>query len=470
MSLTVLICDDDDELRAGIVAYLTRQGYRTKEIDDGAQLVTTVERTQPDVVVLDLHMPQMSGLEALRRLRLQNSAVPVIVMTAFASIESAIEATRLGASQYITKPFSFDHLTALLGRVAHEARTESELSTLKAERQKGYARLVGDSAVMQQVFRQLRKLEDISPQTALITGEAGTGHDLVAQTLHQNGPRRNHLLLEVDASEPEATLDVALFGQEGDNRTAKASRGLLELAGPGTVYIDDIAAMALPLQAKLVRVLEQRRFRRVGGTDEVSFQAAVVASAGPQLQEAVTAGRIREDLVARLGVVHVKLPPLRERIGDVALLVEHFRLRLSKDLGTESVRGFTTAALNALSVYRWPGNVRELRNIVERAMILSGPQGFIDADALPPDIRFAHLAVPARTTPSSMPRPVHVVAYRLPEEGVDLERLEHEYLVQALERSKDSHSRAAKLLGISRHALRYRAMKAGLSPRPGSED
>jgi DNA-binding NtrC family response regulator len=483
LSLTILVCDDDDLLRRAIGLRLSALGHHVLEVGDGEACVQAVVQHAPDVVLLDLHMPHMDGLTTLRRLRDAEVQVPVLVMTAFGAIDSAIEATRLGAAAYLPKPLNLEELSLQIDKVLQHQQLALEVSLLKEQRKQGYGKLVGQSAPMNTVFAQLRRLEAVNAPTVLINGESGTGKDLVAQAIHSQGPRRDALFMEVDcASLPEPLIESTLFGHEKgaftDARTLK--RGLFEVAKGGTIFLDEIGEMSLQTQAKLLRALENRRFKRVGGTTDLPLEAAIIAATNRDLREEVAQKRFREDLYFRLNVIPIMVPPLRERSTDIPLLIEHLLTRFNKELGRK-VAHIDDDAMEALVSYAWPGNVRELRNVIERMVILEAHDDVIRARYLPEEIRRAlpHApsgvplgvppdvaGLPLSTVPGASVSGVSVVVgdgYVLPPEGVDLERLELSLLHQALAMSVGNRSRAARLLGISRHALRYRIQKAGIA-------
>ncbi len=460
---TVLVCDDDDDHRALIRATLEASGHTVVEAQNGEQALELTLKGV-DVLLLDLQMPGMSGLDTLRQLRRRGDTTPTLVMTAFSAIDSAIEATGLGASHYLTKPFPMDQLDGLLTRVIADVRRAAEL---EVHRQHSFAELVGDAPAMRAVVNQLRDLANVRVGAVLVVGESGTGKDVVARALHKNGPRKDAPFMEVDcAALTETLFESTFFGHErGAFTDAVAQKmGLCEVAATGTLFLDEIGELPPSTQAKLLRTLENRRFKRLGGTRDIELDAAIVAATNRDLRAEVAAGRFRADLFFRLNVVEIRVPALRERPSDIGLLADFFRARFAKELGRGNVTGFTDDALAALERYRWPGNVRELRNVIERALILHGRTEKLDVDALPPEIRFSHLSQTASPSSSSSASASASQSspYDLPEGGIDLVRLEKEMVKQALDRAAGSISKAASLLGLSRHALRYRAERDGL--------
>jgi two-component system response regulator AtoC len=454
---TVLVCDDDELIRWSIVSHLRDAGYEVLEAANGSQGVELVKKHAPACVVLDLVMPVMDGLTALKTLREGGHEVPVIVVTATGGVESAITATKLGASGYLQKPLDPREVGLAVQKALVEDRLKREVSVLRDRQRTGYGEFIGHSDALGPLFADLRRLEGVSAPTVLILGESGTGKDVVARTLHARGPRRDAMFVEIDCTSlPEQLMESELFGYEKSAFTdaKQAKRGLFEVASGGIVFLDEIGELALPLQAKLLRALENRTFKRIGGLANLKLDAGIVAATNRDLKKEVAAGRFREDLYYRLNVITLKLPSLRERRDDIPLLVSHFLARFNPQFG-RAVEGVDGDAMALLASYDWPGNVRELKNVLERLVIL-GTDGRITAADLPAEIRFAHISPPSTTSTGTF-------TFTLPEGGVNLEQIERELVVQALARTQGNQSAAAKLLGISRFQLRNRIEKFGLS-------
>ena len=448
---TILVVDDEELIRWSLSEHLRGEGYAVVEAEDGQMCLDVVAETVPDLVLTDLKMPRLDGMEALRQLRERDVDVPVIVLTAHGAVDSAVEATRLGAKAYLSKPFDLREVTLAIETVLEQHRLEHEVRYLREERSAAYARLLGSAPSMQRMFATLRRLEDVDAPTVLINGESGTGKDLVAHAIHDKGPRQSGPMMEVDcASLPENLIESELFGHERgaftDARTLK--RGLFEVARGGTIFLDEIGEMSLIMQAKLLRALENRQFKRVGGTATLRLDAGIIAATNRNLADEVKAGNFREDLYFRLNVIQFDVPSLRERREDIPQLVDHFVQRFNKDFRRD-VRGVSEEAMQRLTAYHWPGNVRELRNIIERIVILEA-QEIIEAHHLPAEIRFGRSSVGG-------------AAFVLPEEGVDLEAVERSFIEQAMARTNGNQSAAARLLSISRYALRYRLEKFDLT-------
>jgi DNA-binding NtrC family response regulator len=449
MQETILICDDEELVRWSLGEYLRGEGFGVVEAADGEAFLDRVEEAGPAVAILDLMLPGIDGMTALRTLRERGHDLPVVMLTAVGSVEPVIEATRLGAAGYLTKPFELSDVRKAVDEAlaTHRARTR----VARSADGESYAGITGSSPGMLQIFETLRRLEDVDTPSVLITGESGTGKDLIASAIHSRGMRANAPFVEVDCTAiPETLMESTLFGHErGAFTDAKATRrGLFEEAGAGIVFLDELGELPQTLQAKLLRALENRTFKRVGGNTNLRLDAAVIAATNRDLKKEVAEGRFRKDLFYRIGVVELHIPPLRARREDIPLLVQRFVAANNTALG-KSVDGFTEEAMSLLQNYAWPGNVRELRNVIERLMLFT-KQSIIGAEDLPPTIRFA-------SDPG-----VEGCPFILPEDGLDLEAVERGMVVQAIDRTGGNQTSAARLLGISRYALRNRMKKFGL--------
>jgi DNA-binding NtrC family response regulator len=457
---TVLICDDEELIRWSLAEHLSQQGYRVVEAADGVEGLEKVRAEAPDLILTDLKMPRMDGLELLRRLREQESDIPVLVITAYGAVDSAIEATRLGARAYLSKPFDLREVTLQVHKTLDGHRLETEVRYLRSLKAESYGPIIGRSAALSKLVHTLRRLESIDAPTVLITGPSGTGKELIAHAIHDMGRRRAGPMMEVDcASLTETLIESELFGHEkGAFTDARAMRrGRFESAKGGTIFLDEIGEMSLSTQARLLRALESRRFKRVGGVADIQMDASIIAATNRDLAEEVRQGRFREDLYFRLNVVRVDVPALRERREDIPLLVDHFLQRFNKEFHRE-VRGITEEALALLVSWPWPGNVRELRNVIERVLILEADD-LIRAEHLPSELRYGRGHAPL-SGPGADP-------FVLPEGGCNLEEVERGLIAQAMERCKGNQSAAARLLGLTRYALRYRLEKHALPGRPG---
>jgi DNA-binding NtrC family response regulator len=455
--LTLLIVDDEDLVRWSLRDRFTRDGCTVIE---AATASDAIRRLEPgvDLVLLDLRLPDGDGLEVLRRMKDLAPDTPVILMTAFSSVESAVEAMKLGAYGYVAKPFNLDEVAVVVANALETSRLRREVRTLRTSQRRefGFDAIIGESPAMVAAKSLLARVADSPASTVLLTGESGTGKDLAAKAIHYNSARAAKPFVNITCSAlPEQLLESELFGHERGAFTdaRQQKRGLFETANGGTVFLDEIGEMTLPLQAKLLRFLEDKTFKRVGGLQDIRVDVRVVAATNRDLETEVTAGVFREDLFYRLQVLPICLPPLRQRASDIALLATYYIGRYNAEF-RKRVRGLTPEALTLLEQHRWPGNVRELRNAIERAMLL------LDAEWIGPEALV------------SIARHGSSLLFRLPADGVNLEDVERQLLLQALERAGGNQTQAGHLLGINRDQVRYRIEKFGLTThhhqRPGA--
>ncbi len=458
----VIVCDDEELIRWPLSEHLQGEGYEVEAFANGEACLNSVLAHAPDALIMDLSMPVMDGLTCLRKLRDAGLRFPVIMMTAHGAIESAIEATRLGASAYVAKPFDLRDMTLQLERALDGARLSDEVRYFRDRERFRYGNIIGDSSAMRTVYQLLERLEAIDAPTVLISGESGTGKELVAQAIHARGPRRDGPFVEIDcASLPETLIESELFAHERGAFTdaRQQKRGLLEVARGGTIFLDEIGELPITTQAKLLRTLETRRVKRVGGIVDIPIDAGVVAATNRDLAREVESGRFRGDLYYRLAVIPIDLPPLRTRTGDVPPLTQHF-LEYFKKRIPGRLAGISPDAMAALTRYRWPGNIRELKNVLERLVTFYRDDAQIELAELPAEIRAA--------APTAGQADTNGVFFALPPDGVDVEAVEKSFVVQALERTSGNQTAAAKLLGLSRYALRNRVDKFGLRIEGGS--
>ena len=451
----ILVVDDDGLIRTVLAERLGRRGYDVQVAADlkGARALLAAEL--PDVALLDVKLPDGEGTELLAEL-VDDHDVPCLMMTAHATVQSAVEALKSGALDYLEKPFGMDRLEATLEVTLERTRLTRELRALR-ESHPLAGRMVGASAAMAEVLALVEKVAPADAATVLLLGETGTGKGVLARTIHELSRRRQGPFVNVTCSAlAETLMESELFGHEKgaftDARSLK--RGLAEVAAGGTLFLDEIGELSLGVQGKLLRFIEERTFRRVGGTRDLTVDVRVVAATNRDLAREVAEGRFREDLYYRLSVLPIELPPLRHRRSDVPLLASVFLASFARDLG-KRVRRIEPAALELLVHHEWPGNVRELRNVIERAVLLAEGE-VVEAGHLPPELRGLgrREAGPRFRDPGS----------DFGSEGVDLETLERRLLREALRRAEGNRTEAGRLLGLSRHQVRNRLLKYGDEP------
>ena len=445
----VLVLDDEPDMVENCARILKRAGYQCLTATDPQRALALVDAERPDLLLTDLKMPGMDGMEVLRRARQMDPALPVILITAFASIESAVAAIKDGAFDYLPKNFSVDQLRVAVERGLRQRELQLENRNLREQLQGtlGFENLIGRSPAMTKVFELVRKAAR-SDANILVLGESGTGKELIARAIHANSPRATQAFVPVDcASLPEQLLESELFGHEKGAFTGavKTKRGLMEVADRGTLFLDEIGELPLPLQVKLLRVLQERQLRHVGGTAQIDIDVRVVSATNRDLREAAAKGQFREELYYRVNVIAIALPPLRERSGDLKLLAHAFLKRY----GGDRVTGLDEAALQALEAYAWPGNVRELQNVIERACALADGDRVTRSDL--PDYLIQGGVVRSQATSTlSVPS---VPSDDLPLKDAKekwMQVLETSYLRGLLERHAGNVSAAAKAAGIDR--------------------
>ncbi|RJQ28113.1 MAG: sigma-54-dependent Fis family transcriptional regulator [Peptococcaceae bacterium] len=449
----ILVIDDEEHMCWVLERAMRQEGYQVFTATRGRQGLNLIREEAPSLVILDLKMPEMDGMEVLRQAKEMQPKLPVIILTAHGTIETAIEAMKIGAADYITKPFDLDELKIVIKKALMISQLVTEVNFLRSELTKNYGSMIGKSLVIKDICHLIERVARTSA-TILITGESGTGKEVAAVSLHQASLRSEMPFVAVNcAALPENLLESELFGHEKGAFTGAVARkvGRFELADRGAIFLDEIAEIPPSMQVKLLRFLQEKTFERVGGTETLKVDVRVIAATNRDIMEAVGKGNFREDLYYRLNVVHIHMPPLRERKEDIPLLAEHF---LNKFYPTYLVNKISPAAMDMLRHYHWPGNIRELQNVIERAAIICHG-GEILPDHLPKELQAGHKTVP-----------VAGPVVRLPEEGVSLEEVEKQLIIQALEQSGNNQSKAALLLGITRSALLYRMQKHGINAGP----
>jgi DNA-binding NtrC family response regulator len=456
----VLIVEDEENERVGLAELISGWGYRTETARDGMEGLERVELFSPGIVLTDLKMPRMDGMELLAKLAERTESIAVIVVTAQGTIESAVQAMQIGAFNYIQKPIDFNRLRSILQNAAELRRTRTELEVTRRQlRNKGaLGSLVGSSKKMQEVFHLV---EMVSPSTAsvLITGESGTGKELVARTIHDLSPRKSKPFIAINcAAIPETLIESEIFGHEKGAFTGALERrvGCFELAEGGTLLLDEIGEMPVATQAKLLRVLEDRKLRRLGSKVETTVDVRVLAATNKVPEEAVAGGQLRNDLYYRLNVFNIHMPPLREHKEDLPDLVQS----LIGDMNSKhnrNVQMLSDAVMNLFQGYSWPGNVRELRNTLERAVIVC-EASVIETKHLPPG--FGH--APARAAAMD-PNALHLGV------GTTVEEAERQLIMKTLESTNNNKTRAAEILGISLKTLHNKLKEYGAAATAAAE-
>ncbi|MGE3177389.1 MAG: sigma-54-dependent transcriptional regulator [Vicinamibacterales bacterium] len=453
VSERVLIVEDDPAARVGLEQLVKSWGFVADSAADGQEALEKVTTFRPSIVISDLVMPRMDGLSLLRTLQTQGADVTTLLLTAQGTVETAVEAMKEGAYDYLTKPVDIQRLKILLDKIVERQETLREVKALRRQlREHGtFGPMIGNSPEMRKIYQVV---EQSAPTSAsvLITGESGTGKELVAQTIHQLSPRASFPFVAINcAAIPETLLESEIFGHEKGAFTGAADRrqGCFELADRGTLFLDEIGEMTPTTQVKLLRVLQERKFRRLGGRNEQSVDVRVIAATNIDPVEAVQKGKLREDLFYRLNVFAILLPPLRDRREDLPLLVQAF-LHEFNQRNQKSIAGVDQQAMRMLETYGWPGNVRELRNVIERATILSaGP--FIEPRHLPPMMS---------SEPSTPLQPQVALA-----PGTTVEEAERRLIMMTLAHTRDNKTRAAEILGISLKTLHNKLNKLRLRPK-----
>jgi two-component system response regulator PilR (NtrC family) len=447
----VLVVDDEQSMRELLAIMLRQVGYEVTAADGGEAAIKALETDTFDLVITDLRMRKADGLAVLRAAKEHSPRTVVLVVTAFASTETAVEAMKLGAYDYVTKPFKLDELKLTIANALERKRLQEENLALKRQLriERGFENFIGRSRKMLDVFETIRKTAD-SGSTVMITGESGTGKELVAQAVHAESGRRRSPFISVNCGAvPEALMESELFGHVKGAFTGAVTNteGLFAAADGGTLFLDEITEIPHSVQVKLLRVIQEREIRRVGDTRDQKVDVRLIAASNRELAKAVSDGTLREDLFYRLNVIPIHLPPLRERREDIAPLVAHFVRKIAGEIGKE-VKGVSPETLAILERYHWPGNIRELENVVERAIVL-GNSDTLEPDALP--------------TTLTVPKELQEVGIEIPAGGVDLEetmdRIERQYIQLALERTAGVQTRAAQLLKVSFRQFRYKLQK-----------
>ena len=446
MNFTILIIDDEKNIREGLSAALELDGYSVKLAANGAEGLALIEKGDIDLVITDLRMPGISGEEVLAKVRGESPGIPVIVLTGHGSIDTAVDAMRNGAYDFLTKPLSLDRLSLIVKRALAGRELEIRHSSLQQEldAKASFESIIGKSAEMQRIFQMVRKAAD-SKASVLITGESGTGKELIANALHNLSPRKSNPFIKVHcAALSETLLESELFGHEKGAFTGAAARkrGRFELANTGTIFLDEIGEINQNVQIKILRVLQDKRFERVGGEETLEVDVRVIAATKRNLEEEIAQGRFREDLFYRLNVVHIQVPPLRDRKDDIPLMLNAFLDEFNRE-NNKSITGFDSRSRSALYKYDWPGNIRQLRNCVESAVVMcSGNE--ITLEDLPPTVRGA-----AESNVIQVPV------------GITMAEAEKIIIQQNLASNQGNKTKTADILGIGRKTLHRKLEEYG---------
>ncbi len=452
----ILVADDEQSMREFLDIMLKKEGYDVSLASNGEEVLKRIDKDIYDLVLLDIRMPKLDGISALKKIKAISPETIVIIITAYASADTAIKAMKEGAYDYITKPFRVEEIKLIIKNALEKKHLQKENTLLKQVVRDRYhfENIIGQSPKMLALYDLLEKAGP-TKTNILITGESGTGKELIAKAIHYNGPRKEKPFVTLNCGAiPESLIESELFGHmKGAFTDAIATKkGLFEVADEGTILLDEISELPLMMQVKLLRVLQDREFKRVGGTEDIKVDVRIISATNKDLEEAVREKQFREDLFYRLNVIQVKLPPLRERKEDIPVLAEHFLKKYSEELNKD-ISKFSPEALHLLLNYDYPGNVRELQNMIERAVALESSR----------ELTVQHLGS-YLDQQLSMKR--GIVDLEIPSEGIDLEKvvadLEKTLLLKALDKTKGIKKRAAELLHINFRSMRYRLEKYGL--------
>lgn len=458
MNKRVLIIDDEKTICLSLTEGLKDLGYEVDSASDSKDGLRKVLNFKPHVVFLDMRLGDDNGLEILREIKKDDNDIEVIMMTAYGNIETAVKAIKNGAFDYIKKPFDLDEIHIIISKALDNLNMKTKIYLLEKEKEYNSHYMIGKNPSMLEIYKQINILSKNDGVTVLIRGETGTGKELVAEAIHNKSYRSEAPIVKINCGAiPKELVESELFGYEKSAFTGAASRkkGLFEIADGGTVFLDELGEIPMDMQTKLLRFLEERRFKRVGGLLDIGVDIRIIASTNKNLEEAIKEKKFREDLYYRLNVVPVSLPPLRDREEDILLLGQHFLTKYNERFN-KNIRGFDSSAKTKIQRYSWPGNVRELKNVIERIVILYN----VDY------IETKHLPVEIREYDGDNDNVNNITPNPLKEnfgEGFCLEdeikKIESEYITKALDDTKGNHSKAAKLLGISRFALKRRIEK-----------
>lgn len=458
MKSRILVADDEESIREFLNIMLRKEGYEVSCVEDGQQAADLMKKKSFDMVISDLQMPNMTGMELLGHVQSNHPGTLFMLITAFGTTETAIEAMKLGAYDYITKPFKIDEVRINIANALKSKNLETENRSLKKELKKEYSfqNLVGNSEAMHSIFELIRRVSE-TPTSVLVTGESGTGKEMVAKAIHYNGPFKDKAFISVNCGAiPENLIESEMFGHKKGSFTGAVSdkTGLFEAADEGTLFLDEVGELPLSTQVKLLRAIQERVVRRVGATEDTPINVRIIAATNRDLEKMVNDGGFRQDLYYRLNVIQLETPPLRDRKEDIVLLAQHFLKKYNEKL-SKAVGSISDDAMEILSGYDYPGNVRELENIIERTVALEAGATILP-ESLPPLVK----------TKQGSRQMVTSDDIEITDEGVDLDKImgqiEKELIIKAIHAGDGVKKRAAKLLGISFRSMRYRVEKYNL--------
>lgn len=465
MKARILVVDDEESIREFLDIMLRKEGYEVTLAEDGARATELLKKKTFDLVISDMQMPQVTGMELLKHVRDNYPDLLFMMITAFGTTETAVEAMKMGAYDYITKPFKIDEVRIVISNALRSKSLETENRVLKKElsKENSFQNIIGNSESMHRIFDLVRRVSQ-APTNVLITGESGTGKEVVAKAIHYNGPLKDRPFVTINCGAiPENLMESEMFGHKKGSFTGAIvdKSGLFEVADGGTLFLDEVGELPLSIQVKLLRAIQERIIRRVGATDDIKVDVRIIAATNRDLEKMVNDGTFRQDLFYRLNVIQIKTPSLRERRDDIPLLANHFLKKYTDRLG-KVVGGISQDAMEMLQRYDYPGNVRELENIIERTVALEGGATILP-ESLPPFVNTPS----GRKLASS-----HEIS--IGPEGVDLDKIigqiEKELLIKGIHAANGIKKRAAKLLNISFRSMRYRVEKYGLGTMNEDED
>ena len=456
---SIYVVDDDTVIRSNLHDYLELEGHEVETFSSGEDALSRLDKDTPDVMLIDLKRPGIDGLELLEKVKVTSQLVEVIIITGHGDIPTAVQAMKLGARDYIKKPFDMDEISLIVHKTQSARKIDEHLAYLHKEEQvrMGFGEIIGTSDAIKTVFRFVQQVAESPKTTVLIRGETGTGKELVARAIHNTSERANKPFIEVNCSAfQETLLEAELFGHEAGAYTDAKQRkkGLVELSHEGSFFLDEIGDMSLGLQSKVLKVIEEQVFRRVGGTKLISIDTRIISATSLNLEQLTSKDKFRKDLYYRLNVAMIELPPLRDRGGDITLLAEHF-VRVYNAEFKRNIRGILPEVKQKLISFQWPGNVRELKNVIERAVLFEEGE-YISFDS----IRIIDNAHGAQSSDflSEKDRLIE----NLTEEGISLDEVERSLIEKALDLANGNQTKAAKLLSISREKIKYRMKKFGI--------